>query len=79
MEHGPAEIQTEIAMHMAESYLAQQTYAGRYAKRACSAGGCGKGPDIYHVYFALLSDSSGKEKGCVEVNMKTRVCTWMGE
>lgn len=74
MELGPPSLHLNRACHRAEAFLARQTFASQYAKRACSVGG-GRFVD---VNFALLSDGTGKSFGTVRVDTISGECVWVG-
>lgn len=74
IENGPPSSEHSIAAEKAEVFLAKQTFAAQFAKRACRIGGA----DCIDVSFALLSDPTGHTRGIVRVNMKTGECSWLG-
>lgn len=77
MEYGPSEKEYAIAMGKAEGFMAQQPFAGQYAKRACAVSE--HELNIFEVSFSLLSDKTGRTRGIVQVNMKDGKCSWLEE
>ena len=75
MEIGPPAVHLRQAFARAEAFLAKQPFAGEYAKRACGGGG----ERYVLVYFALLSDSTGRMVGTVRVDTESDACVWLGD
>jgi hypothetical protein len=64
MEHGPASKEHSVALGKAEAFLAKQSFAAQFAKRAFMVDGA----DPIEVSFISLSIPGGETRGVVGVN-----------